>query len=155
MDERKAIGLDEVSGYFLNECRQEMAEPIECSIKTGKVPKELKRADIMPIYKNGNKVKPFNYRPVSLNTIVYIICEKVIKKQLNEYLEREEIITNRQFRFRTGRLCVTNLLSFYSRIIDITQERNGWTDCLYLNLEKAFDKVRTRDYYGSWNTFEN
>ena len=28
LDERKAIGLDGVSGYILKECRQEMAEPI-------------------------------------------------------------------------------------------------------------------------------
>ena len=44
LDERKAIGPDGVSGYFLKECRQEMVEPIydiiKNSIKTGKVPKE-------------------------------------------------------------------------------------------------------------------
>ena len=64
LDERKAIGPDGVSGYILKECRQEMAEPIhdiiECSIETGKVLKEWRRADIMPIYKNGNKEKPLN-----------------------------------------------------------------------------------------------
>ena len=55
LDERKAIEPDRVSEYILKECRQEMAESIhdiiECSIKTWKVPKEWKRADIMPIYK--------------------------------------------------------------------------------------------------------
>ena len=105
-----------------------MAESIhdiaESSIKTGKVPKEWKRADIMFIYKNGNKEEPFNYRPVSLAIIVCKICE-VIKKQWSDYLEREGIISDRQFGFRTGRSCVTNLLSFYSRVIDITQERYG------------------------------
>ena len=114
-DERKAIGPDEVSGCILNECKQEMAESfhdiIECSIKTGKVPKEWKRADIMPIFKNGNKEKPLNYRPVSLTSIVCKICEKVIKKQSTDYLEREGI-SDRQFGFRTGRSCVTNLLGF-------------------------------------------
>ena len=58
LDERKAIGPDGVSGYILKGCRQEIAKPIhdinECSIKTGKVPKEWRRADLMPIYKNGN-----------------------------------------------------------------------------------------------------
>ena len=61
----------------------------------------------MPIYKNGNKEKTLNYRPVSLTSIVCKICEKVIKKQWIEYLEREGIITDRQFGFRTGRSCVT------------------------------------------------
>ena len=91
MDERKAMGPDGVLGYILKECRQEMAEPIhdiiECSINTEKVLKEWRRADIMPIYRNGNKEEPLNYRPVSLTSIVCKIREKVIKKQWTDYSE--------------------------------------------------------------------
>ncbi len=50
--------------------------------------------------------------------------------------------TNRQFGFREGRSWATNLICFYSRVVDIRQERHGWADCVYLDLEKAFDKVR-------------
>ena len=125
-----------------------MAEPIhniiECSIKRGKVLKDWKRADIMPIYKNGNKEEPLNYRSVSLTSIISKICEKVIKRQWTDYLEREGIISDRQFGFRTGKSCVTNLLSFYSKVIDITQERDGWANCIYLDLKKAFDRVPYR-----------
>ena len=132
---RKAIGPDRLSGYILKDFKQETAELIydiiEWCLKTGKVPKEWKRADIMPIYKNGNKNEPFNYRPVSLISMVCKICEKVIKKQWTKYLEREEMIIYRQFGFRTGRSCVTNLFDFYSRVIDITQERDGWVDCTF------------------------
>ena len=124
LDERIAIGADGVSDYILKECRQEMGESIhdtiECSIEAEKFPKEWKRADIMPIYKNGNTKEPLHYRTVSLTSRVCKICE-VIKKQWTDYLEREGIITDRQFGFRTGRSCVTNLFSFYSRVIYITQ----------------------------------
>ena len=159
LDERKAIRPDEVSGYILKECRQEMAESIhdifECSIKTGKVPKKWRRADIMPIYKNGNKEEPLNYRPVSLTSMVCKICEKVIKKQWNEYLERKGMVTDRRFGFRIGRSCVTNLLSYYSRVINITEERDGWADCTYLDLKKNLIRFCTGDYYESWNTLED
>ena len=70
LDERKTIGPDEVSGYILKKCRQKMAESIydiiECSFKTEKVSKEWKRADIMLIYKNGNKEETLNHRPMPL-----------------------------------------------------------------------------------------
>ena len=49
----------------------------------------------MPVFKNGNKEESLNYRPVSLTSIVCKICEKVIKKQWTDYLERERIITDR------------------------------------------------------------
>ena len=99
----------------------------------------------MPIYMNGNKEEPLNYRPVSLTSIVCKIWEKVIKKQWTEYSNREGIVSDRQYGFRTGRSCVTNLSSYYSRVIDIIQERDGWTNCIYLDLKrKAFDKVPHR-----------
>ncbi len=70
------------------------------------------------------------------------ICESIIKKkQWVEQLERKNMLNERQFGFRKGRSCVTNLLCFYSRGIDVVQERNGWVDCVYLDLKKTFDKV--------------
>ena len=81
---------------------------------------------------------------MSLTSIVCMICDKVIKKQWIDYLVREGIISVRQFGFRTGRSCVTNLSNFYSRVINITKESDGWVDCLYLNLKKAFNKVPPR-----------
>ena len=71
------------------------------------------------------------------------IYEKVIKKEWNEDLEREGIITDRQFRFKTGSPYVTNLLSFYSCVIDITQG-DGRANCIYLDFKKAFDRVLHR-----------
>ena len=61
----------------------------------------------MPIFKNGNKEEPLNYRPVSLNSIICKICKKVIKKQWTEYLERKGTLTDKQFGFRTEGSCVT------------------------------------------------
>ncbi len=61
-----------------------------------------------------------------------------------EYLEDEKIITEKQFGFRKGRSSVTNLLSFYIRVIDGVQERDGWVDTVYLDLKKAFNKVPHR-----------
>ena len=60
-----------------------MRHIIVCSLKTGKNPGRsyydyLKK-----------KKEPLDYIPVSLISIVFMLCEKVIKKQWMEYLERE------------------------------------------------------------------
>ncbi len=85
LDEKKAVGPDEVSGHIFKNCRQQIIDPvydiIKCSVESGKVPKQWKRADIIPIHNSVNKEEPLNYRPVSLTSIVCKLCERVIKKQ--------------------------------------------------------------------------
>ena len=145
LDVRKAMGPDGVSAWTLRECREQLVEPIwyviNSSLKEGRVPKQWKRANIVPIYKGGKKTEPQNYRPVSLTSVVGKICEIVIKEKWVEYLEKNKIINDCQFGFRQERSCVTSLLSFYTRVIDEVQGRDGWVDTVFLDIKKAFDTV--------------
>ena len=74
LDVRKAMGPDGVSGWTLKECKEQLVQPIweviTSSIKEERVPKEWKRANIVPIYKGGKKTDPLNYSPVSLTSVV-------------------------------------------------------------------------------------
>ena len=56
-------------------------------------------------------------------------------------MEKHEILTERQYGFRKGKSCVTNLLSYYDRVAETMQERDGWVDSIYLDFKKAFDRV--------------
>ncbi len=68
------------------------------------------------------------------------MCKRIVKQRWSEYLEKREILTDRQFRFRK-RTCMMNLMCFYSRVIDIVQERAMGRLCLFGLLKKASDKV--------------
>ena len=57
------------------------------------------------------------------------------------YLEDNRVIPNRKFGFRQGKSCVTNLPSFYTRVIEGIDNREGWVDAVYLGIKKAFDRV--------------
>ena len=58
-----------------------------------------------------------------------------------KHFEESKVLMDRQFGFREGRSCVTNWISFYSRVIDIVQESDSLVDCIYLDLKKTFNKV--------------
>ena len=135
LDDDKSMGPDGVSGRMIKECKDQLLNPImdlvETSIRTGTVPREWKRADIVPIYKSGCKMEPLNYRPVSLTSILCKVCEEAIKEKWSEYLERENILSERQFGFRKARSCVSNLMCYYTRVADILQHREGWVDSIY------------------------
>ena len=145
MDKNKANGPDEISCWVLKECAEELSVPLtlifEDSIRQGKLPECWKWANIVPLYKKGNKQNPLNYRPVSLTSVVCKILERIIRKKWVDHLERHELISQKQFGFREGRSCVSNLLSFYTRVSESIQVRDGWVDSIYLDFKKAFDSV--------------
>ncbi len=58
------------------------------------------------------------------------------------------MLTDSQFGFRKGKSCVTNLLSYYDRVAETMQERDGWVDSIYSTApdlaHPAFRKIRSR-----------
>ena len=65
-------GTDEFPAVLLKQCSKSIAHPLpllyKASLKTGKLPIDLKRAIISPIYKGGSRNLPKNYRPVALTS---------------------------------------------------------------------------------------
>ena len=145
LDANKAMGPDQISGWVLKNCAEELSWPIcklfEKSLEEGYVPNRWKEAQIVAIHKGGSKEVPLNYRPVSLLCILIKVLEGMIRDVWMDFLEDREILSAKQFGFRKGRSCITNLLSFYSRVTEIIDQKGGWADCVYLDLKKAFDKV--------------
>ena len=145
LDKNKAVGPDGISPWILKECADELCHPIflifTSSLQQGKLPQIWKKANITPLYKKGSKSNPLNYRPVSLTSVVCKILEKLIREEWRTMLEEQKMLTDKQFGFRQGRSCVSNLLCFYDRVTDAIQQRDGWVDGIYLDFAKAFDKV--------------
>ena len=73
---------------------------INTSMATGIVPTSWKHALVVPSHKSKDKDDPSNYRPISLLPIISKIMEKVISEQLSDYLERNNLLSNKQFGFR-------------------------------------------------------
>ena len=73
LDTRKACGPDNVPSCVLKE-NAEIFAPILLRIFTrsyadGRVPTQMKRANVVPLFKGGDRTTPNNFRPVSLTSI--------------------------------------------------------------------------------------
>ena len=53
-----------------------------------KFPSKLKYADLTPIFKRLDCVLKENYRPVSILPVVSNFFERIMKKQMKEYIEK-------------------------------------------------------------------
>ncbi|CAB4002573.1 Hypothetical predicted protein [Paramuricea clavata] len=69
-DEKKSVGLDKIPNKLLKMAADVIApsltEIFTKSIHTGIFPDEWKEAMVSPVYKNGAKHDPSNYRPISV-----------------------------------------------------------------------------------------
>ena len=125
-----------VAGDYIYEA---MAMVYNLSIEQGIVP-DIKVSKITPVDKGGDITDPTNFRPISVLSIFAQIFEKLVCKQLTNYVEKYDILHQYQFGFRRGR-------STEQAIVEITDilkqaiDNNLFTCGVFLDFAKAFDTV--------------
>ena len=139
-----ACGPDGVPAILLKQCKLELCKPIRLiwseSFQTGVVPKFYKASNVTPIYKKGSRAQAGNYRPISLTSHVIKIYERILRKKIVSFLESNNILSPNQHGFRSGRSCLTQMLSHFDDVLS-GLKNNADTDAIYLDYAKAFDKV--------------
>ena len=139
-----AAGPDNIPPRLLKELKEEVVRPLtlifQMSMEEGRIPDDWRLANVTPIFKKGKKAEPGNYRPVSLTNVIGKVMERVVKRGLMEYVEKNKIMANSQHGFRPGRSVQTNLVEFLDGATKWLDEGRSF-DVLYLDFSKAFDKV--------------
>ena len=124
-----------------------LAPPLTRLFKTSmddrRLPQSWKMAQIVPIHKDGSREEVGNYRPVSLTSTILKVMERIICRQIANFLTDCGIISNSQHGFRSKRSCTTNLLSFLDEITR-RLDRGEDVEVAYLDFRKAFDSVNHR-----------
>ena len=97
---------------------------------------------MIAIHKKGSRQEPGNYRPISLTSEVTKTMKILVKGRLITHLEMNNLIGDSQHGFRHKRSCLTSLLDFFAQVIDTYDtDNNKAVDIVYLDFQKAFDKV--------------
>ena len=109
----------------------------------------LKIAEVVPIFKNGERNKMTNYRPISLLLQFNKIFEKLLYTRIYSYLTRFNLPSDHQFGFRINRKnCSPTLV--INKLCDelLTSIDQGLYSCgIFLDLSKAFDPVNRNVYF--------
>lgn len=137
----KAPGPDGFGKSILNMSPQIsflLTDILNYSLQMGQLPRDWKLALVVPIHKNGDKLLPSNYRPISLTSVVCKLMERVVLHNLNAHLDK--IIVNEQHGFRKNLSCNTQLVTVVHDILVRLNDKNG-VQMATLDFAKAFDKV--------------
>ena len=137
-----APGPDGFPAILLKKYRHALAPPLariwRKSVSNGEIPDIS--ATIIPIHKGKSQAVPKNYRPVALTSHHIKIFERVVRKQIVEFMRANDLFNYSQHGFRGGRSCLSQRLCHFDRITS-ELENGKVVDVIYQDFAKAFDKV--------------
>ena len=140
----KSAGLDKISNKLLLAAGETIVNSLtyifNLSINTGIFPDDMKLAKVTPIYKSGDKTECGNYRPISVISAVAKVFEKLVYRQLSEFLDNYQLLSTNQSGFRTHHSTETTLLCSSNQYL-VNMDRGLINGVLFLDLKKAFDTV--------------
>ena len=120
------------------------ANPLEIIFRTclnhGKFSEEWKKANVVPVFKKGNKQCVKNYCPVSLLPICSKIFERIIYSNAYNYRIYNNLISQNQSGFKRGDSCINQLISITYDILNSLDEGLEVRG-VFLDISKAFSKV--------------
>ena len=120
-----ASGHDNIPISFIKGGAQELASPlamlINACLQQPIFPDAEKLANVTPIYKTGDRSSMDNYRPISVLPVLEMVFERVVHRQLCNYLQEHCLLSPNQFGFRKGR-STQHAVSYFSDYIRI-----AWT----------------------------
>ena len=120
LDLNKSLGPNSIPIYILKACNNYfsviIAKLINLSFETGIFPDICKFAKVIPIFKKEDPLLCSNYRPISLLPIFSKIFEKIIYTRMYKYLEKNDLIYDRQFGFRSNHSTSHALISLTESI---------------------------------------
>ena len=144
LDDHKASGPDEIPTTLLKKLATVISPVLtrifQASLHQCLIPMDWKSANVVPVFKKGERSIPSNYRPVSLTCICSKLLEHIIYSHIFLHLKKYDILCEEQHGFRANRSCETQLISTVNDIAE-NMDAGKQTDVILLDFSKAFDRV--------------
>ena len=102
----------------------------------------MKLAKVIPIFKSGNNKLFNNYRPISILPAYSKLMEKIVAKNLVNFLEKNSILYDHQYGFRKKHSTIHPIMHFLKYVADANDKIDKETTlAIFLDLSKAFDTI--------------
>ena len=142
--EYSAPGPDGIPPKIIKELKNEIVKPLcilfRRSVDAGTIPEDWKKSHVTPVFKKGSKAEPGNYRPINLTSCVGKMLDRIAKEDIDDHIERNNLISKSQHGFRSGKSTESNLIEFLNVTTKWSDEGRRF-DVIYLDFSKAFDVV--------------
>ena len=137
-------GHDKISNVLLKQLSKSISYLLcvifNNSIMEGKFPTQMKKAEVIPLYKVKEFDLVINYRPISLLITISKVLEKIVYKRVYSFLEKHNILYESQYGFQTKHSCEQAIIEFTGKILQ-SRDQGLCSAALFLDLSKVFDTL--------------
>lgn len=144
LNPRKAPGSDNIRVSDIKSIGYEVsgaiADLINCSVKEGTYPDDLKIGCVRPLHKKGKRDDYSNYRPITLLSSIDKIVEKYISEQIQKFYRLNDILYQNQFGFQMGK-GTSDLLIKFTDEVNTNLNRKLHVCVLFIDFSRAFDTL--------------
>jgi len=120
LDTHKSIGLDRIHSRVLRELSEMLTKPLSIiyhqSWLIGLFLVDWRLANVIPIYKMGQKEDLRNDRPVSLTLVPGKVMEPIVLRAVIQHAQDNQLIRPSQHGFMKGKSYSTKLMFFYDKV---------------------------------------
>ena len=117
---KKSPGFDCIKNDLIKHVITGILKPLthilNLSMSNGVVPRHMKIAKVVPIFKKGDPQLLTNYRPISLLSSFSKILEKLVYIRVIKFFNRTNIFSHFQFGFRAKHTTTHAILHFIDKI---------------------------------------
>ena len=115
-----------------------LTNSINYSIQHSSFLQELKFSEVISVYGKLDLLQKENYRPVSLSLHVSKVFERIIQKQVTNYMTGKPALSITGFRKAHGtQSSLVMMLEKWKRALD----KGDYVSALFMDLSKAFDTI--------------
>ena len=142
---KTSSGHDNISAKLLKQVSPGLISPcvhiVNLSLSMGIVPVAMKKAKVIPIFKNSGSASVMkNYRPVSLLPVLSKILERIVYNRLFHYLIKHSILHPSQYGFQKYLSTEQAIVELQDRLSDIMNDKKCCIG-IFMDLSKAFDTL--------------
>ena len=140
----KAAGMHLIPNRTLKNVKDILTPSItdifNASIKSKTFPDDFKIATVTPIFKGGDTEDLGNYQPISILASTARIFERLLYKQLHDFLATNKILNDKQWGFRSLHSTALALIDCSTNwLLNIDKGVTNLT--VFLNIKTAFDTI--------------
>ena len=118
----RSAGFDKISMFLIKQVIHVILKPlvhiIDLSMSSGIVPDKMKIGKIIPVFKKGDRQLFCNYRPITLLPCFSKLLEKVIYNRIVSHLVQNNLLSDNQYGFRSGRSCEHALIDLHNVLLN-------------------------------------